>query len=100
MAYDPSLFTTSNKSVGIAQGVPTDGRSWFYDPLDAFTPRVFNDKAEVILYMADHELRKGHVSYFYMEGGTVREGWWANGIEDADFVEKGTGVIFTNDLFI
>ena len=89
MSYNPSLFTATNKPLGVGQGVPTDARSYYYDS-DTFTNRVFASKAEVLAYMSDLNMRKGHVSYFYYETGIVKEGWWKEGTDDNQFVEKGT----------
>jgi len=96
MPYNPSLHTITNKSLGVAQGNPTDARSYFYDEAN-FVYRPYNSTAEVLSYLNTPKSRTGHFSIIV---GT-KEYWFKEGAADGDLAEKGGGeVVFTNDIFI
>lgn len=68
--YNPSLFTTTNKSIGIAQSVPTDARSMFWDAIN-FVARPYRDTAEVRTYLNLAKYRTGNFLIIVDSGGTL-----------------------------
>jgi hypothetical protein len=90
MSYDASLFTTSNKSLGIGQGVPTDARSYFYDNSGSFAPRVFSSKNEVLSYLSDPKNRIGHFTIYILENGIVEQYWFRDGTADNQLIKIPT----------
>jgi hypothetical protein len=101
MAYIPSQHTVTNKPLGIAQAVPTDARSYFYQT-DIFKRRPYQSEAEVLAYLNTDASRTGQFSIFINDGtldettgeftgGTITEWWFKDGVTDADLVEKTGG---------
>lgn len=98
MAYDPQVHIPVDKPMGIAQAIPVDARSYFYDPA-IYKYRPYQTVAEANAYLSIAKFRKGHFS-LYMNldgvlgvdgnytGGTITEFWYRNGITNGDLVEK------------
>lgn len=83
--YNPSLFTVTNKSIGIAQAVPTDGRSMFWDNTN-FVARDYASVNEVYSYLNLSKYRAGHFPVYIHLGGTLGgNGIWAGGITQVWF---------------
>lgn len=97
MAYNPALHITFNTSVGIAQAVPTDARSYFYDTVN-YKYRAYVSTAEALTYLEVPKYRVGHFSVIVNIGGTLLDGvitggenveyWFKNGVADGDLVLK------------
>ena len=87
MAYKANLHATTNKPLGIAQGVPTDARSYFYDEAQ-YIYRVYASVEEVLAYLDTNASRAGHFSVFVTIEGVIKEYWFRDGTEDAHLVEK------------
>jgi len=77
MSYNPSLHTVTNKPLGIAQPVPTDARSWFYDA-DIFSYRPYSSKSEVMTYLDTVNKRKGQFAILITEGPKTQAYWFKN----------------------
>src|SRR5258708_6184197 len=103
MAYDPQVHIVFNKPLGIAQAIPSDGRSYYYDAA-LLKYRPYQSLAEVNAYINIGKFRKGHFSVFInltgalqpngdFVGGSVKEYWYQNGIANGDLVEKIPAVI-------
>jgi len=101
MAYTPTQHTVTNKSLGIAQAVPTDARSYYYQA-DIFKYRTYQDESEVLAYLNTDASRTGQFSIYINDGtldtttgvftgGTLTEWWFKDGVTDADLVEKTGG---------
>ena len=90
MAYNPSLHTVTNKPIGIAQPVPTDARSYFYDE-GAFSYRPYASIAEVLSYLDTAGKRNGRFPIFITEGSKMQAYWFKNGTADTD-IERIDGV--------
>ncbi len=91
MPYNPSLHTVTNKPLGIAQPVPTDARSYFYDE-GAFSYRLYASKAEVLSYLDTTNKRTGRFPIFILEGSKIQAYWFKNGTADTD-LERIDGVV-------
>jgi hypothetical protein len=83
MAYNPSLHTTTNKPLGVAQPVSTDARSYYYDATE-FSYRPYASKAEVFDYLETADQRTGHFPIFITDGDKVHAWWFKNGTEEDD----------------
>lgn len=96
MPYNPSLHTTTNKPLGVAQGVPTDARSEFYDEVN-FKYRPYISTSEAIGYLNTTNSRKGNFPVFINSTGSL-----ANGvITGGDVVEYYFKPEYTNtDLVV
>lgn len=104
MAYNPSQHTVSNKSYGVAQSVPTDGRSWYYDAA-LFLSRPYQSTSEVLSYLNLPKYRSGHFSIYIniggtlssgvFTGGTIAEYWFKDGTSDSDLIIKTDTTITT-----
>jgi hypothetical protein len=101
MAYIANKHTVTNKSLGIAQAVPTDARSFFFQD-DIFQYRHYQDTTEVLAYLNTPTARTGNFPIFInsgtldavtgtFSGGSVSEYWFKDGTADTDLVEKTTG---------
>jgi len=97
MSFNATQHIVFNKPVGIAQALPTDARSYFYDAVN-FTYRPYQNTAEVLAYLDQAKYRKGQFPIIINTGGTlsgglitggVNEEWWfKDGASDADLVQK------------
>lgn len=103
--YNPSLFTTVNKSLGISQAIPTDARSMFYD-FTNFLARDFRDTAEVNAQFAVTKYRAGKFPIIIHIGGTLNSNgtytggssaayWYLNGIANTDLVPMPNGTVIS-----
>lgn len=88
MAYNPSLHTTTNKALGIAQANPTDARSYFSDGI---TYRPYASTAEVLSYLNTATFRAGSFSIYVSLAGVIHEYWFKDGTADVNLVEKSAG---------
>lgn len=100
MPYNGAKHTVFNKSVGIAQAVPTDARSYYYDEV-LFKYRPYVSTSEVLSYLSIPKYRTGQFPIFInstgtlnpngtITGGVVEEWWFRNGTADGDLVRKYT----------
>lgn len=92
--YTPSLHTPMNKPIGIAQAVPTDARSYYYDA-NTFTYRPYASTSEVLAYLNTSVKRSGHFFIYVNVGGSVKTYMFRNGTLDANLVEAvifGSGI--------
>jgi len=80
--YTPTNFTTTNKSLGIAQAVSTDARSWMFDSTATHqVMRDYNGTSEVFSYLNIPKWRSGHFPIFVHSGGILQSnGFWLGGI--------------------
>lgn len=69
--YNPALATVTNKPLGLAQGFPTDARSWYYDPVN-FLWRPYQSTAEVLSYLNLPKYRAGNFIIVVDSGGTLQ----------------------------
>jgi len=98
MAFNPSLFTATNKPIGLT-GAPVDARTYYYDGVN-FVFRAYVSTAEVLAYLLGNN-RIGQFSIIINTGGTLVNGvitggtnaewWFKDGISDGDLVLKGSG---------
>lgn len=89
--YNPSNFTVSNKSYGVAQAVSTDARSWFYDATN-FVMRDYQTTTEVNTYLNLAKYRSGHFPVFIHSGGTLSGGGvWIGGTTLVYWYKDSTG---------
>jgi len=89
--YNPSNFTVSNKSYGIAQSASTDARSWFYDATN-FVMRDYNGTTEVNTYLNLPKYRSGHFPIYVHSGGTLQpNGVWIGGTTLVYWYKDSTG---------
>lgn len=99
--YNPAEHTAFNKAVGIAQAVPTDARSYFYDRT-LFKYRLYQSLAEVNAYLNITKYRVGHFPIYInvggtlqsngtFTGGTVTEYWYRDGTANSDLIAKLSG---------
>jgi hypothetical protein len=106
--YDPTKATVSNKPYGMAQGYPTDARTWFYDA-SLFIWRPYQSTAEVLAYLNQPRYRSGRFPIGVNVGGTLEtngtftgglyvEYWFKDGIADADLVVKLTSRFGLEDI--
>jgi hypothetical protein len=101
MAYNPTVHTVFNKSVGIAQAVPTDARSYYYDDVN-FKYRPYVSQSEVIGYLNLPKYRTGQFAIIINTGGTLLNGvitggvndewWFRNGTADVDLIIRAGGL--------
>lgn len=87
--YNPTNFTVSNKSYGLAQAATTDARSWYYDGAN-FVMRDYNGTSEVLSYLNLSKYRSGHFPIYVHSGGTLNSGVWTGGITLVYFFKDGT----------
>lgn len=84
--YNPSACcTVSNKSYGMSQAGPTDGRSEFWDPA-TFLYRKFNSRAEALSYLTLTKYRTGYMPIFIDSIGQTWMYWFRNGTADSNLV--------------
>lgn len=106
MPYDPQIHIPIDKPLGIAQAIPSDARSYFYDAA-LLKYRPYQSTAEVNAYITIAKFRKGNFSVFINStgalqldgsfiGGTVDEYWYRDGVLNANLVSKTT--VATTDL--
>lgn len=89
--YNPSNFTVSNKSYGVAQAVSTDARSWFYDATN-FVMRDYQSTSEVNTYLNLAKYRSGHFPIFIHSGGSLSGGGvWVGGTTLVYWYKDSTG---------
>lgn len=89
--YDPSLFTVTNKSLGIAQAVPTDARSQYWDNTN-FVARDYASTNEVWSYLNLPKYRYGHFPiYIHLGGALGGNGVWTGGITQVWFFKDSVG---------
>jgi hypothetical protein len=100
--YNGSVHTVFNKPVGIAQAIPTDARSYYYDA-GLFKYRPYVSTAEVLAYLTLTKYRQGHFPIYInstgalqpngdITGGVTEEWWFKNGTANGDLVKKLEGV--------
>lgn len=90
--YNPALGLTTNKSLGIAQGIPTDFRSMFWDNAN-FVARDYASKAEVISTFTVNKYRLGHCAIYIHSGGTLGgNGIWIGGRTDIYLFKDSTDI--------
>jgi len=95
--YNPSLFTVSNKSFGVAQGVTTDARSWIRDttiPSPFMRNYASRSEANTYLYLAKY--RVGHFSLYIDSAGATYEYWYRNCTNDTCLVLKNNNPTTTD----
>jgi lysophospholipase L1-like esterase len=95
--YNPALHTVTNKALGIAQAVPTDARSYYYDA-NLFLYRPYQSTAEVLSYLNLSKYRIGHFPIIVnsgtlqsggtFTGGTVTKYWFKDGVTNSDLVAE------------
>jgi hypothetical protein len=99
--YNPAAHTVTNKALGVAQAVPTDARSFFYDA-SLFIYRPYQSTSEVLTYLNLSKFRVGNFSIFINVGGTLQSGgtfvggsiteyWFKDGTTNSDLVVKTLG---------
>lgn len=99
--YNPSIFTTVNKSIGISQAVPTDARSQYWDATN-FISRPYISTAEVLSYLNLPKYRTGNFLITINTGGTLNGNgtitggtnaayWFKDGVADGNLVLFTTG---------
>lgn len=86
--YNPANFTVSNKSYGVAQAVPTDARSQFYDGTN-FVMRDYQSTTEVNSYLNLAKYRTGHFLVYIHNGGSLSAGVWTGGTTDIYIYKDG-----------
>jgi len=86
--YNPANFTVSNKSYGVAQAVPTDARSQFYDGTN-FVMRDYQSTTEVNSYLNLAKYRTGHFLVYIHNGGSLSSGVWTGGTTDIYIYKDG-----------
>lgn len=100
MPYLASNGTLSNKPYSPTTGIPTDGRSYFYDGTN-FLWRPYASEAEVITELNSSIKRTGHFPIYiniggtlggdgHFTGGVVTEWWFKDGVADENLVLKET----------
>lgn len=98
--YNPSIHTTTNKSLGVAQAAPTDARTMFYDE-DNFVYRAYVDTSEVNDYLTLAKYRTGGFDVLVNTGGTLGVNgvitggtnavwYYRDGTDDDDLIPKVT----------
>jgi hypothetical protein len=87
--YNGAKHIVFNKSVGIAQGIPTDARSYYYDPV-YFRYRPFVNNAEVLAYLDLPKYRQGQFLIIINQGGSLIEGVLIGGVNTAWWFKDGT----------
>lgn len=98
MPYDPQIHIPIDKPLGVAQAIPSDARSYFYDA-GLLKYRPYQSVAEVNAYLTIAKFRNGHFSIFInstgvleldgsFTGGTIDEYWYRNGILNGDLIPK------------
>jgi len=102
MAYNAVNGTLSPKPYSPSTGVPTDGRTYFYD-VQKFFWRPFQNVQEVLSYLDTAISRTGHFSIVVNSGGTFNstlsgfnaftggsyiEYWFKDGVLNTDLVQK------------
>lgn len=98
--YNPHLHIIVNKPISPDQGIPDDGRSYFYDEA-LFLYRPYQSTAEAIAYLplSIPRWRKGHFTLVINIGGALQpdgsfvggintEYWWRDNQTDAGLIEK------------
>lgn len=89
--YNPSLATVTNKSLGVAQAVPTDFRSQFWDNTN-FVARDYQSVNEVWSYLNLTKYRTGHFPIYIHNGGVLGgNGVWVGGATQVWFFRDSTG---------
>ena len=100
MPYNGAQHTVFNKPVGIAQAVPTDARSYYYDAVN-FVLRPYISVLEVTAYLDLPKYRTGQFPIIInsggtlnpngtITGGTITEWWFRNGTANGDLVQRFT----------
>jgi hypothetical protein len=100
MAYNPQDGSLSAKPYSPSQGVPTDGRSYYFDAV-LYKWRPYQSTAEVLTYLDTPAKRSGQFPVFVCSGtlgtdgtftgGTVTEYWFKDGINNEHLVAKTSG---------
>jgi|GEM_PF-3390215 len=88
--YNPTNFTVSNKSYGVAQAVPTDARSMFYDAVN-FVMRPYQSTTEVKTYLNIAKYRAGNFIIIIDSGGVLNpNGTYTGGANQLWMFRDGT----------
>src|SRR3954471_12358848 len=87
--YNPALHTVTNKALGIAQGNPTDARSYFYDATN-FVYRAYVSTAEVLTYLYLAKYRVGQFDIVVNTGGSLSGGVITGGTNAVWYFKDGT----------
>jgi len=97
--YQPTLHTGINKPYGLGLGLPTDARSFYYDPSPNFRYRPYTSPAEAIGYLPV-QYREGKFTVFVQSvpGAQTKEYWWRDGTADLQLIEKGSTITYATDL--
>lgn len=89
--YNPSLFTVTNKSLGVAQSVPTDARSQFWDNTN-LVARDYASVNEVWSYLNLPKYRQGGFPIYIRNGGILGGGGvWVGGTRQIWWFKDSTG---------
>ena len=80
--YNPALATATNKPIGIAQAVPTDARSYYYDATN-FIYRPYQSTAEVKSYLNLAQYRTGQFLIIVDSAGVLQpNGTYLGGVNN------------------
>jgi len=96
VTYTPGLQNPVNKAIAPALALPTDARSYFYDPI-LFKARPYNGKNEVYSYLNTASFRTGQFPVVVNETGTLQPNgsyldstvsvyWFKNGTKNTDLI--------------
>lgn len=85
--YNPSLHSATNKPLGIAQAVPTDARTWYFDS-GTFTYRPYSSRAEILAYLNLAKYRSGQFDIIMDSAGQRYVLYFRNGTADTDLTFK------------
>ena len=88
MPYNPSKHALTNKSLGVAQGVPDGARTYFYDEVN-FVSRPFVSTQEILDNFPNPSNRKGHPLYVVNTGGTLLNGVITGGTNEFWYFKDG-----------
>lgn len=95
--YNPSLFTVSNKSYGVAQAITTDARSQFRDTtLSSPYMRNYTGRAEVLSYLYLAKYRAGRFPIYMDSSGHTVVMWFRDGTADINLVNWNTDASSTD----
>lgn len=87
--YKPNIAgVTMNKPAGIAQAVPTDARSYYYDTAN-FIWRAYTDTGEVKRYLNLPKYRTGQFDIVVNTGGSLSGGVITGGINTIWYFKNG-----------
>lgn len=79
--YNPSIHVTVNDALGVAQAVPTDSRSQFYN-ISTFTYRNYANRAEVLSYLNLAKYRSGRFPIYMDTAGHTGIFWFQDCTQD------------------